>query len=338
MLNCFPYNIYMKNVENDPCPCGSGKKYKNCCMKDRKILPFFRGEDSESFSSQYVNDPEMDTGTFINGFIDDYNDGLIELKDERIYRGFKDLLVKGPFKAGKAVTINRKINTDELKNVPLIQIMRAFLKFMEGNGGAIAINKEGFLDIDSDTYIEFLSENTKLNISATFSTGELLLIQFNRCVEFLLIDTGYTEYRDYSVRITEKGLKFLNNRGLKAGYFGSVKYLTEKLDWFFGTDFPDCVLDIQNSAGVLLYIIFLIGEEEFALDKLIREIELAHPFLEYFSESGIGREAAINIFNDYFLWNYCYFSGFILPVYPGTENELCFKTTKLFSNIFNWNI
>ena len=20
---------------NDPCPCGSGKKYKNCCLKDK---------------------------------------------------------------------------------------------------------------------------------------------------------------------------------------------------------------------------------------------------------------------------------------------------------------
>lgn len=25
---------------NDPCPCGSGKKYKNCCLKDEKIIPF----------------------------------------------------------------------------------------------------------------------------------------------------------------------------------------------------------------------------------------------------------------------------------------------------------
>ena len=38
---------------NDPCPCGSGKKYKNCCMKkdmadaeqDFKHIPTQRGDD-----------------------------------------------------------------------------------------------------------------------------------------------------------------------------------------------------------------------------------------------------------------------------------------------------
>ena len=25
---------------NDPCPCGSGKKHKRCCLKDKKIVPF----------------------------------------------------------------------------------------------------------------------------------------------------------------------------------------------------------------------------------------------------------------------------------------------------------
>jgi preprotein translocase subunit SecA len=24
---------------NDPCPCGSGKKYKNCCLKNEKVVP-----------------------------------------------------------------------------------------------------------------------------------------------------------------------------------------------------------------------------------------------------------------------------------------------------------
>lgn len=30
----------MKIGRNDPCPCGSGKKYKKCCMEDGNIIPF----------------------------------------------------------------------------------------------------------------------------------------------------------------------------------------------------------------------------------------------------------------------------------------------------------
>lgn len=28
----------MKIGRNDPCPCGSGKKYKNCCLKINENL------------------------------------------------------------------------------------------------------------------------------------------------------------------------------------------------------------------------------------------------------------------------------------------------------------
>ena len=28
---------YAKIGRNDPCPCGSGKKYKNCCINSRKF-------------------------------------------------------------------------------------------------------------------------------------------------------------------------------------------------------------------------------------------------------------------------------------------------------------
>ena len=27
---------------NDPCPCGSGKKYKKCCGKNEKVIKLFR--------------------------------------------------------------------------------------------------------------------------------------------------------------------------------------------------------------------------------------------------------------------------------------------------------
>lgn len=29
----------MKPNRNDPCPCGSGKKYKQCCLKTEQVQP-----------------------------------------------------------------------------------------------------------------------------------------------------------------------------------------------------------------------------------------------------------------------------------------------------------
>lgn len=30
-----PHDAIMKIGRNDPCPCGSGRKYKNCCLEDQ---------------------------------------------------------------------------------------------------------------------------------------------------------------------------------------------------------------------------------------------------------------------------------------------------------------
>ncbi|PTQ85979.1 SEC-C motif-containing protein [Trichococcus patagoniensis] len=35
-VNVFPFEKKVKIGRNDPCPCGSGKKYKNCCMNKQE--------------------------------------------------------------------------------------------------------------------------------------------------------------------------------------------------------------------------------------------------------------------------------------------------------------
>jgi hypothetical protein len=40
----------MKTGRNDPCPCGSGKKYKKCCLSVAEQLPKVSGESSASIS------------------------------------------------------------------------------------------------------------------------------------------------------------------------------------------------------------------------------------------------------------------------------------------------
>ena len=43
-----------KPGRNDPCPCGSGKKYKNCCIdKDNKVIPFPMDKNFEENLKKY---------------------------------------------------------------------------------------------------------------------------------------------------------------------------------------------------------------------------------------------------------------------------------------------
>jgi len=44
---------YGKTGRNDPCPCGSGKKYKHCCLK--KIIAFPGNSDNEHEESVFTD-------------------------------------------------------------------------------------------------------------------------------------------------------------------------------------------------------------------------------------------------------------------------------------------
>ncbi len=39
---------------NDPCPCGSGKKYKNCCFKNKNQVARYTAEGKFKFSAEVV--------------------------------------------------------------------------------------------------------------------------------------------------------------------------------------------------------------------------------------------------------------------------------------------
>ena len=44
------YHPGPKFGRNDPCPCGSGKKYKKCCIGKAEITPFSGGRDASAGS------------------------------------------------------------------------------------------------------------------------------------------------------------------------------------------------------------------------------------------------------------------------------------------------
>ncbi len=51
---------------NDPCPCGSGKKFKNCCINTYDIVPFSSGSDSRKTPWFYDEVSRMSDEVIIN--------------------------------------------------------------------------------------------------------------------------------------------------------------------------------------------------------------------------------------------------------------------------------
>lgn len=62
-----------KYRRNDPCPCGSGKKYKRCCSLTHEIQ---RGKNAQTANLQAAEDKKRQKASLRN-----YMDGFIEAKD-----------------------------------------------------------------------------------------------------------------------------------------------------------------------------------------------------------------------------------------------------------------
>lgn len=69
---------------NDPCPCGSGKKYKKCCLdKDKGLLPYqeYMNENLKEYPKRKTNKEQFDLYDF-------YKDEYIEA-DKSLYKVLK---------------------------------------------------------------------------------------------------------------------------------------------------------------------------------------------------------------------------------------------------------
>ncbi len=51
----------MKIGRNDPCPCGSGRKYKHCCLNKKRIIPFPEADNS------ILHSPVIPDSSIMNG-------------------------------------------------------------------------------------------------------------------------------------------------------------------------------------------------------------------------------------------------------------------------------
>lgn len=75
---------YSKVGRNDPCPCGSGKKYKKCCLeKEKFLLPYQKYIDDSlnEYPKENHNENEVNFYTF-------YNKEYIEI-DKLLYKALK---------------------------------------------------------------------------------------------------------------------------------------------------------------------------------------------------------------------------------------------------------
>ncbi len=307
----------MKIGRNDPCPCGSGKKYKYCCLNKPKVIPV-----DNSTANDY-------------GIALDENVLKEELPPVRIEDQLKELYDKGPFKAESAVTVDKYISTVYFRTTPIIMIAQGILEYLVRKGGKIDISWDSEVHLDLDVLVDILYE--WIDPDVFIGPGDISAFEmWFKFVNILLIKKKFIRYSGKTIlEITDKGLKLLKGTGIKTVYFSFLLFLTEKFNWFYSSGLNDEVGYLQDLSGIILFTISYFKEikEYVKPSELLNEVDKISPVYEEFKKMKIGKKKTVDIFTEYFLEGYCRLSGFMDWV-----PDEGYKATDFFNDLFDWQI
>ncbi|MFW6365310.1 MAG: YecA family protein [Spirochaetota bacterium] len=366
-----------KIKRNDPCPCGSGKKFKNCCLVKGDNLYAFPGHDAThgdieryqrfvdnwdesqgqppSFmqflgranaATEYLNDIQESIGTHDYQSIDELNEVFQAQVDKRNNTPVEDFLGLTPEQMYSLTRYDFKSNSDivefsgSVDEVLLrnVPLVTETLWLLE----KLAEDDKGRKATQTGNLPRALVQE----YFYTFNTDERLAKHLPQgegdCygisrTKLFLKDSGFIKFRNNYYSITRKGREMLDNTDIYSFYKEIFFWRAEKFNWLYYTGYPESYAYVQDT---LIFNLFIVYKKAggFVLGKELSEVYLtAFPHLE---------ETKLPKFYGYtglFLSDFCKEMGLVEENNDGmTEYESIFdsfyKTTTLFHELFVWHV
>ena len=343
-----------KTSRNDPCPCGSGKKYKKCCID--KILSFpkandFDGEElknSGQFLEMIKNEFEMgeynsldEMNEKLSHFTRNHNEipksPFLGLSPSQMHE-----VLNSPFCLDNSLFKFEPSSDKELLEVPLVKQSLYLLNKLKDVGELKATQKgnlpKAFV---IELYEEFFTKerySRKPNKEDDLPQVTLL--------KHLLDLAGLIKKRKGKISLTKKGLSILDNNKTLDLFKVIFMTYTNKLSWSYSDGYPEFFL-IQRSITFNLLLLFK-KCEGWTLNKELGQFYIdAFPSLlnetsDTYYSSPEGQ--IINAFSIRFLSRFCVPLGLLefkeekkkdWKYYKFLEY---FKPTGFFKSNFNFNI
>jgi hypothetical protein len=279
----------VKIGRNDPCPCGSGKKYKHCCLQNET------GENSQRPGTAQSVAEEIGSAAAEQPFesLEELNDFTRQLMNERNRwaraefcalspEQMSHLLYK-PFSSPETI----EFSTDIAPGAD-VTIMRLFMTLVDAVGeGGLKTTAKGNLPLKFCKAVaqQLQQEDDgayRLLIGGIRSERDLEVLHCTRLVAEL---AGLIrKYRGQFV-LTRKCREMLDRRDSGSVYFELFKAYTTKFDWGYRDGYPEAEL-VQHT---FLYTLFLLASfgtnprsQRFYEDKFLTAFPMA---LEMFPET-----------------------------------------------------
>jgi hypothetical protein len=326
---------------NDPCPCGSGKKYKHCCLgrtdrirQENPAQPAVE-EIKEALGSRNFDSIE-EAQKFVDLFMERKNwvsqIDFLGLSSEQVHRMLYDPLET----LEDMVRFNHDLETEAFREIPVVKNALYFLTRLKEAGPLRATAKGNLpLAFARELYNEFLAERFGFGIRS-----EEQAVNVNT-LRHLLRMCGWLKKTRNHYSLTKKGRALLAMGFAGPHFFTLLNAFTRKFNWAFQDLYPP-YWGIQGGFVFSLYMLHRKARQFIAAKDLSDAFMRAFPPVLSEAEYDLPMDPADSVrhcFSLRFLERFCEYFGFADIRREKNETygfHLFIKKSAFYDQYLNW--
>ncbi|MFH0975419.1 MAG: SEC-C metal-binding domain-containing protein [Spirochaetota bacterium] len=343
---------------NEPCPCGSGKKYKHCCLKNDNIIPFPAQKSIENSIEHYgelvakwdTRNGPVPTLMESLGMPNPSTEVLNKMKNEMEKHEFNDINEAQAFMEKEMNAANSKIQDDflGLSSTQMRSVLRN--NFSENPIVHFRDEIEENLIKETPVYRQFeyiinaLAESEK-GIKATQKGNfpQKLVQEFYKkfikddsiyeinprmeaevkeieAMRFFFTNSGLMKKKHNIFTITAKGLKLYKNSNIYENYKMLFHYYATSYNWLYLTRYPESFGFMQQSYVFNLHLIRKKAAGFITGVELAQAYGLAFPYILHELSDEEDKQSIVESgFSYLFLNNFALYFGLVEKKTEGRE-------------------
>jgi len=260
----------MKKIgKNDPCPCGSGKKYKNCCLgkQDQKSEKNLAQQVMEEIREQ-LNNREFESLEEANEFVGHFMErkqavpqiDFLGFSSEQIHR-----MLHHPLETLEdMVRFNQALEPEAFLQIPVVKNSLFFLtrlKQVEPLKGTTKGNLP--LAFAQELYTEFLDPSDRFHRSIRSEEDALAVNSLRHVLKMC----GWLKKMKNHYSLTAKGTRLIEQGFSGSHFFSLMNVFVRRFNWAFQDRYPSFWI-IQGGVVFSLFMLHRKGRQFIAAGEL----------------------------------------------------------------------
>ena len=243
----------MKTGRNDPCPCGSGNKYKHCCISVSGTVNDELGKFLSDNEFNSIEDMQAAAGALVEKQNQKPQDDFLGLSSEQAYR-----MLYFAFDTPELFQFHDKLSIEP--DAPILMLMKGIISSIDDKG--LKATTKG--NLPQKLCREIWRENSKLYGDDPFYAYHKVNKEddfFELHVTRLLLElAGFIRKTKGRFYLTKKYQKIASEAGLRSLYPIIFKTYCGKFNWGYWDGYND-VPFIQQSFLFTLYLLKMHGDK-----------------------------------------------------------------------------